>query len=223
MPLADNFFLLVHDGSGRSLLHSRATAYGLAASVLLDLAGTGHIVLRQRLVIARSSIDHPAGLAAGGRIPPPATPLLHHVWEQIQRERQPLDVRTWLAALAPTITDTVGERLGRAGLVRVQEVGVVRRSHRYVPVDRLASAKISAILGSKLASRARLDWDDVLLAGLASATGLQGEILATDQTGAGQAYLGELFQEVRQRYPDILMLFTETEAAVGDAVITHRS
>jgi hypothetical protein len=105
----------------------------------------------------------------------------------------------------------------------MREVGIVRRSHRYVPVDRLAGAKISAILGSKLASRARLEWDDVLLAGLASATGMQGELLATDQTGAGQAYLVELFNEVRQRYPDILTFFTETEAAVGDAVIAHRS
>lgn len=230
MPLADSFFLLVHDESGRARLHSRATAYGLAAALLLELAVSGHVTTRERMLVARASQhiprsieDRAAAMGDGGRVSPPTTPLLHHIWDQVQHEQRPLDVRSWLAALAPSIIDAVAARLILVGFVRVQEVGLVRKTTRYVASERLAGAKISAMLAGKLMSRAQLEWEDVLLAGLVNATGMLDDLLATDHLDTGRRYLTEVFREVRQQRPDILTLLTETEAAIGDAVIAHRN
>jgi hypothetical protein len=220
MSLIEDFYLLAHDNVGRPRLHARAAAIGLAAGVVAELILTGHATIQQR----RLTVPQPPGAEEGTwRYAPPHDPLLQTVWDQICRE--PVhQVRTWLGVLAPTITEAVAARLTDAGLVRPVEVGRLRRTTRYQPIDPDTGTKIKVILGARLIDNdPTIDWPEAVLAGLLRATGLIDDILWRDHAGRGRRYLEAILAGVRQEMPAFTDLFADTEAAVGDAVLTHRT
>lgn len=231
MPLSNEFFLLVHDERGKSRLPARAIGIALAAGVLAELILTGHVHVQDRRVVARPGVPGswpatggPPGNAVVSRYPPPEDSVAHAVFEQIIHEPQAHQVRTWLVVLAPTITDAVAGRLMRLGLVRSEPVGRLRRGVRYVPTDINAGATISVLLARRFTRQdPNLGWEEAVLGGLCRATGLIDQVLYDDTTGAGRRYLGEVMRQVADRAPALIELFANTEAAIGDAVLTHRT
>jgi hypothetical protein len=225
MSLIDNFYLLAHDEDGKPRLHARATAIGLAAAVLADLMLTGHVTITDKRVVptapaAGSTMD--PRMVARQPAPPP-DPLAHTIWDQICHEDNRHQVRTWLGVLTATITEAVATRMARVGVLRPVQVGRIRRTTRYVPVDPDAGMKIKVVLSARLVQHdPNIDWPDAVLGGLLNATGLIDDVLWQDKSGAGHRYLREVLRGIAARVPAFIDLFADTEAAVGDAVLSHR-
>ena len=222
MPIVEDFYLLAHDERGKPRLHTRATAIGLAAGVLAELLLTGHITVADTYVTpAVASVD---GAGRPRQYSPPPDPLGHTVYDQICHEPRRHPVRTWLSVLAPTITESVAVRLDRIGVLHVVEVGRIRKTTRHQPVDPDAGTKVKVVLAARLIRHdPTIDWPDAVLAGLLAATGLISEVLWQDTTGAGHYYLGHLLKQTTHQLPSLAALFADTEAAIGDAVLTHRT
>jgi len=222
---------LAHDERGRSRLHARATGIALAAGVLAELILSGHVTIRDSRVSARplnrvgeAFPDSRAGLIGPDRYPPPADSVGHAVYEQIAHEPQAHQVRTWLGGLAPTITEAVAGRLTRLGLVTTEQTGMLRRTNRYVPIDINAGAAISVRLARRFTRQdPQLDWDDAVLGGLSRATGLINQVLHDDPTGEGRRHLTQVMHQIRVQEPPLIDLLANTEAAIGDAVLAHRT
>ncbi|HET6211591.1 MAG TPA: GPP34 family phosphoprotein [Micromonosporaceae bacterium] len=229
MPLVDDFYLLAHDERGKTRLHARATAIGLAAGVLAELLLTGHIMVRDGNVLPAapapdwSTVD-PQGVGRSRQPAPPPDPLGHTIWDQIWHEPNRHHIRTWLSGLAPTITEAVATRMVRVGTLDAVEVGRIRRTTRYVPADSDAGTKVKVVLAARLVRQdTTLDWPDAVLCGLLVATGLIADVLWQDTTGVGRRYLDHVLRGVAGQMPAFADLFADTEAAVGDAVLAHRT
>jgi hypothetical protein len=231
VPLADDFYLLAHDERGKPRLQARATAIGLAAGVLSELILTGHLSIRDSWVVIGpagsatvSTVEQRIAALEASHYPPPGDSVAHAVFEQIKHEPGIHHVRTWLGVLAPAMNDAVASRLLRLGLVRTEQVGRLRRVMRYVPTDVNAGANVSVRLAYRLTHQdPNLSWDDAVLVGLIKATGLLDDVLYDDPTGAGHQYMAHVMRQVGTHVPALIELFAHTEAAVGDAVITHRT
>lgn len=204
MLLADEFFLIAHnDSRGRARLNPVATGLGLASGLLGELVITGH------LTVASGLID-----VADDR--PPADALSHTVLDQILNEPQHQAVRTWLSFLAQSATESVGERLARAGAVRRQETRrLLRSAVVYVPVDINAAAWPSTRLRALLDEPEPPTVPDALLFGLITATGLTREVLWS----AGPRAHHRLSVLIAALPPPLKELVMHTEAAVGAAVL----
>jgi len=221
MSIVDNFYLLAHDENGKPRVQARVAALGLAASVLAELMLTGHVTIAEQRV--QPTAPPMQSHVAGQRYTPPPDPLGHTVWDQIRHEPNRHQVRTWLGVLAPTITEAVAVRLVRIGALDQVEVGRFRRTTRYVPIDRNAGVKIKAVLASRLIQAdPTIGWSDAVLAGVLHATGLMADVLWQDSGGRGRRYLGEILRDIGAQTPAFIDLFADTEAAVGDAVLSHR-
>jgi hypothetical protein len=202
--VADDMFRLAHrDHDGSPLLHPDVAAVGLAAALLAELVITDRV----RINGGRVTVWNPA---------PPADPLARTVLEQLWGERVTHPVRTWLTFLARTSYDDVGRRLLRAGHVAVRR----RRwgwAVRYVPVNMNTAAWPWARLSDLLRSGHGLDGFDTVLGGLVLAMDLHRQVLLGDA--------GELTDRLRATVTAapaaVRELLCHTEAAAGDAVITH--
>jgi hypothetical protein len=206
VPLADELFLIAHDDTtGRPRLHARAAELGLAGALLGELVLDGRITFHDgRLTV----VDR--------RTPDDA--LAHLVLDQLIAEPQYRTVRIWLAFLAGESVDAVGQRLERAG-----QVNRTRRrwgrAVRYVPVDASAAAWPGHRLRLVLLRGEPLAGTDALLAGLVAATGLSSLVL-WDAPASSHQYLASL---VAALPPPLRDLVAHLEAAVGDAVLSHRT
>ena len=211
MLLAEAFFLVAHeDTSGRPRLHSRAVGLGLGSALLAELLLSGHVTWSEGRVVAHQL----------ARQRPPGDVLLHVVVDRIVAEpAQPL--RTWLSALAADAVGQVAVHLARGGVIRVAGAGRWRRSVRYVPVDSHIAAGPQVRLNWLLIHRQEMGWPDVALAGLCQATGLLEDLIWIDHQGVARAYLAEHMAHARRVLPALVELLEHTEAAVGDAVLTH--
>jgi hypothetical protein len=204
--IADDLFRLAHsDTTGRPRLHPRAAGVGLAAALLAEL-----------MLASRITVQH-GSLAVLDRRPPEDA-LAHTVLEQLVAEPAHRAVRTWLDFFGQTAVDAVGERLYRAGHV-TRVVSRWRRAVSYPPTDMSEAAWPEARLRMQLTRRDRWTWPDIVLAGLVGATGLARQVL-WDAEPAVRQYHAEV---VGWLPPRLAELVAQTEAAVGDAVLSHRT
>lgn len=206
MLLTDELFLVAHDDTtGRPRLHARAVELGLAGGLLAELVLYGRVVVH------------------GGRLTvvdrrPPDDPLAHTILDQLIAEPHYRGVRIWLAFLAGQSVDSVGQRLERAGRV-TRTRRRWGRATRYVPVDISAAAWPAHRLRLFLVRGEPLSLPDTLLAGLVSATGLTSQVL-WDAPPSSHQHLAGL---VAALPPPLRDLIGHLEAAVGDAVLSHRT
>lgn len=208
MQLADEFFRLAHnDRTGRPLLSDGALGLGLAAALLGELAMVGRLTAGDGMIYVLDR--HPT-----------EDPLSHAVLDHLATESEVRDIRTWLAFVGRTAVASVGQRMQRAGAVRPQ---VSRRLFKqatiYVPIDQNAAAAPWARLSTQLRRQEPMNTEDAFLAGLAAATGMAGHILADP----GYEAMNYFRSVMRGLPPTALELLRHTEAAVGEAVLTHRT
>jgi hypothetical protein len=208
MLLADEFFFLSHDDStGRARLHGTAVGLGLAAALLAEL------VLEKRIAVRDGQLAVLDGT-------PPRDALAHATLDQITAEPQSHPLRTWLVFLGQTAREAVGDRLWRAGLVhRETSRRLFRQSLVYPPVDPHRAARTAARLSTRVRLGEPLDLLDVFLVGLAIATGLDQTLLEAAGPN-GYQYARRLAAGLP---PPLRDLLGQTEAAVGDAVLSHRT
>ncbi|MFG3710844.1 GPP34 family phosphoprotein [Micromonospora sp. NPDC047730] len=208
MPLADDFYLLTHsDTSGRPYLNTRAIALGLAAALLAEL------VMENKLKIG------------GGRVVPvsPVTPpsdaLAHMVFEQIVRDPQHHDLRTWLSFLSVTSYDQVAMRLVHAGRLRRAVVrGLLRQREELVPVDSSDAARPAVMLVYHATRRLDFDLAGLTLAYLVDVTGMTPVALEA----ADPNDIAYLRRQLSRLWPPMRELGEEVRTAIGDAVLSHR-
>ena len=204
--LADDFFLLAHDDvSGKARLPARTVGLGLAGALLGELVLFGNIEVHTGAVVV---VDRR----------PPADALAHRVLDHLLAEQDSHSVHTWLAFLAASAAGNVAERLARFGLVTFQESRLPWRSSRWVPADMTVAAIPAVRLRTYLLRSEPLAVPDVVLAGLVAATGLTPTVL-WDLPAVTHRYLDYAMSQL----PDSLhAVISETSAAVGNAIASHR-
>ncbi|UQU66823.1 GPP34 family phosphoprotein [Couchioplanes caeruleus] len=203
--LADDMFRLAHrDSTGAPLLDAHVAGLGLSAALLGELLLTGHVTVRNGLVV----------VADGAA---PSDVLAHSVLDQLVKETGEHPVRTWLAYLGRGAYEDVAGRLERAGHLQAEvSRRLFGRTVRYVPTDMNAAAWPWARLAGLLRRHAQLDDFDILLGGLAIATDLHRVVLI----GEANAFAATIQPLIAEAADPIRELLTHTRAAAGDAVIT---
>ncbi|PSK67597.1 hypothetical protein B0E53_00407 [Micromonospora sp. MH33] len=209
--LADEFFLIAHDDqTGRPRLHDSAIRHGLAAGLLGELAGAGHI-----------TFDRGSLFVLDAR--PPADWLQHLVLDRLVAESQHTATRVWLAYLAETAHDQVAQRLFQAGKVEPQQqrrlFGVLGNVTVHVPTDINVAAWSWARLSQKLRRYEQLEPFDLALAGIAASCRLDQFILDGAPYAAG-AHLRRLLAAAPEPMRDLL---ADLDTAIGHAVLSHRT
>jgi len=208
--LADDFYRLSHhDGTGKPRLHARAIELGCAAAILAELVSSRHIGVQDDQVTV---LDRR----------PPADSLMHLILDQLIAEAaRGHTVRTWLAFLGQQAPEQIAQRLLRAGHVRMEaqrklgrQVGVL-----YVPVDVNVAAWPWAMLSQHLRRHEPLEYEPLCLAGLALASGLHTFVL----DGAPDETFDYLNRAVRNLWTPMRALLFHTQAAIGEAVLAHRT
>ncbi|MGC5661712.1 GOLPH3/VPS74 family protein [Micromonospora sp. WMMD723] len=204
----DFYFLAHHDQTGQPRLFPAAISLGLAAGLLMELHYAGRISFSQGAVhVWRDG-------------PTPADWLQHKILDRMLSEQQNTPVRQWLSFLATTAEEQVAQRMTQAGLLREQTTGPRwRRRTVYVPTDINTAAWPWARLSQQLRNRRDLFEHDVLLAGLVLRTQLDTALL----DGASWLARDYLARLVRQLWPPWPELLGELGAAVGAAVLSHRT
>ncbi|MBB5630137.1 hypothetical protein BJ981_005901 [Sphaerisporangium krabiense] len=195
-------------------LHARLTGLGLAAALLGELMLAGRIAVHKvegetRLLPAGP--PHPgAGAGAGhpehGQDMVTRAVLDHIVAEPSHR------FRTWLQFIARTAHADVATRMTAAALLRPQRM---RLSSRYLPVDANQAAWPVGRLNLAVRRRESLNTQDRVLLGLLVATGVGRHVLWEHNA----AYLAQSAAGLAAPLQELL---AQTEAAVGDAVISRR-
>jgi len=206
--LADDLFCLAHDSvSMKRRLSDRVVRLGLAGALL------GEQVLFRRITVG------------GGQLRvvderPPPDGLAHTVMDYLRAERDVTSVRDWLLFLSRDAYQLVGQRLVREGYVRVEEVRrFLRVTTTYRPVELIRVGYPEARIGKRLRAGSDLELPDIVLAGLARATGLDAYLLK-DTPPAARPFLRRLLAGL----PGSLRgLIDETQAAIGDAVLNART
>lgn len=206
--ISDDFFRLAHnDSSGRPLLHPVALGTGLAAGLLADLVWSGHVDIH----------DGEVWLTPRAGLPLPADRVSVKVHQMLLYERHPLP--TWLEFLATAAVGEVAARLVAAGqLRRVRTRRGLRPAATYVPTDPLEAARPRAVLATRLRSGLSIEPWYVVVGGLMAVTGLDVEVLAGSPEG--RSYLWQLMTQANASMRE---LFAYTDAAVGAAVLAHRT
>lgn len=208
MLLADELFLIAHDDTnGKPKLHARAAGLGLAGGLLAELVLFGKITVESAVL---SVLD---------RYPPPDA-LAHTVLDQLIGEPEHRGVRIWLDFLGQSAAESVGERLARAGVVRRQETRrLLRTSIVYPPVDINAAAWPATRLRSLLDRPEAMTVSDVVLFGLITATNLARQVWWHAEPHS----LQQLTHIVASLPPSLRELVMHVDAAVGAAVLSHRT
>ena len=209
MLLADEFFCVARsDRTGRPLLHPRAFGLGLAGALLGELVLFGRVTIDD----GRICVVHRD---------PPADALAHATLAQLVTLSQHREVRTWLAFLAETATDAVGQRLALAGVWRRAEHRRFGRARvSWLPVDVNVVAWRPVRLARVLTSPGSVGVPDAVLAGLVAVTGLAGAVLW--QPEHREVGMARLSAEVTRLDWPLYHLLAFVEAAVGDAVLAPR-
>lgn len=208
MLLADDFFFLAHhETTGRSRLNDGALGLGMAGALLAEL------VLVERITVADGRVR-----ISDRR--PPDDALAHTVLDHLVNNPTVTAVRDWLRFLRQDANHQVGQRLLRAGQVRTIQVRrLLRTNVGYVPVDINTAAWPAARLAVTLGRGQPLATQDLVLTGLATATGLDTDVLHDVPASAQRA----LPRQLATIPPPLRELLAETETAVGEAVLTHRT
>jgi Golgi phosphoprotein 3 (GPP34) len=207
-PLADEFFRLAHnDVTGKPRLHPRATELGLAAALL------GELLFGNRITLHRGVLEVVDDT-------PPRDAVAHDALDQIVTQPQHTAVRVWLEFLSHGAYQGVAQRLWRAGHLRPETSRrLLRQVVTWRPTDVNTAAWPSARLSHSLSREEPLDQADTFLAGLATATGLDEDLIERGNPGAHH-YLRRLVATAPQQVRELL---AHTHAAVGDAVLSYRA
>ena len=207
--LGDDFYRLAHhDVTGKPRLNSLATKVGCAAALLAELVGTRHVAIEDTAV---SVVDRH----------PPEDSLMHLVLDHlIKEEGRRHDVSTWLTFLSKDACTQIAERLLRGGHVRMTPVRKLGRQTGvlYVPVDINQAALPWALLSQQIRRHQPMNYNDLALAGLTVATGLE-KLLLID---APSETLEFLQSQVSTLWPPMTSLLRYTHEAIGAAVLAHR-
>ncbi|MEU1881084.1 GPP34 family phosphoprotein [Streptosporangium sp. NPDC020072] len=201
--LADDLFFVMHDNStGRLRLHARLAGLGLAAAILgeLMLAGRTTVGLAAgqiRLVVLDTA---PPGDAVT------RTALDHIIAEPAHR------LHTWLQFFARTALADVAARMTADGLLRPPGR---RPSRRQAPVDVNIAAWPGGRVNLAIQRREPLNVQDNVLLGLLVVTGGSRLVLWEQNPG----YLSD---SVAALPAPLQELIAQTEAAVGDSIISRR-
>jgi Golgi phosphoprotein 3 GPP34 len=201
--LANDLFFVMHDNAtGRMRLHARLTALGLAAAILGELMLAGRITVELaagqiRLVVLDAA---PPGDALT------QTALDHIVAEPSHR------FGTWLQFLARTALADVAARMTADGLLRPPGR---RPSRRQVPIDVNIAAWPGGRVNLAMQRRKPLSVQDGVLLGLLVATGGNQLVLWEQNPG----YLSDSITALPAPLQELI---AQTEAAIGDSVISRR-
>ena len=201
--MANDLFFVMHDNTtGRMRLHARLTGLGLAAAILGELMLAGRITVelaagQMRLVVLDAA---PPGDALT------QTALDHIVAEPSHR------FCTWLQFLARTALADVAARMTADGLLRPPGR---RPSRRQVPVDVNTAAWPGGRVNLAIQRRQPLSVQDGVLLGLLVATGGNQLVLWEQNPTYLSASITALPAPLQE-------LIAQTEAAVGDSVISRR-
>ncbi|HEU5355202.1 MAG TPA: GPP34 family phosphoprotein [Actinocrinis sp.] len=205
--LADDFFLMAHEeSSGKPRLAERIAGLGLAAALLGELVLAGRIELREGTVAVLES--GPCDDVLSGR-----------VLDFLKQEQHP--TRTWLTFFSQSAHTEVARRLVADGSLTRETRKRPWQSGRWLPVSPKVATRPTALLCTQLIRGHDLDRQDLLLVGLLRVTGLDQPVLwevrhsAPDALRRAGALLGSLGTSFTE-------LITQTEAAVGSAIATHR-
>jgi hypothetical protein len=208
--LADDYYRLAHDDvTGKPRLHSTAMDMGCAAALLAELIRDRRIVVEEGAVVVTDR-------------KPPDDSLMHTVLDQlVAEEGRRHDVRTWLTFLSKEAAQQIAQRLLRGGHVRMTAVRKLGRQTGvvYVPVDMNEAARPWALLSQRLRRHEPLGYDELSLAGLARATGLESLLL----DGAPATTFEFLNHQVGTLWPPMRWLLFHTHASIGGAVLAHRT
>jgi len=204
--LADDLYLMAHhELTGRPFVQPRALGTGLAGGLLAELMLGASIGLG------------PDGAVLSSRTWP-ADELARQVRDQIAAEHEPRLVRDWLLFLARTAADDVAQRLARSGYVTRVGRRVPWRPGRWIPVDPDWAFSPLLRVRAALDPARPLPAYGAVLAGLATACGL-GFRLDQYQASAGR----RLDEALAQLNPRLRELVAQTQAAVDNAVLSHRA
>jgi len=204
---ATDFWMLAHhERSGQVLVPERVVAVGLAAALLAELLVEDRIGFERQMVAPTSAY-------------PPRDAVAHQILDQIHGEDR-LPIQVWLRHLAQTAYEAVGGRLVRQRLVqRVEDRRLLGRSRvTYRPVDANKAGWPAARLHIFLLEQRVFTEADVILAGLAKATGLHHPALE----GGGHLAERYLDAQLAGARPLFRELFAHTAAVVGSTVMSGR-
>lgn len=203
--LADGLYLLAHDDtSGRPCLHARALGVGLAGALLAELMLDGMVTVRGGglIVTARAA---------------PKDQLACNLLAGLVNEPGCLPVRDWLAFLAPRAAGSVARRLAADGYLAHVPSRRPWKAGRWMPVD--ADSAFAPVIRVRSVLEARpATVPDVVLAGLAAASGLSARLLPYGPPD-GRRHLSDA---VLRLSPQLRELLAQTQASVDGALLSHR-
>jgi hypothetical protein len=205
--LADELFLLAHDDvTGRPRVGPRVLGLGLAGALLGELVLCGRVTLRRGVLVVVDAR-------------PPSDAVAHMVLDQLLREPLPHGVRDWLVFLAVSAPQRVAERLASAGLITRSRSRRPWVHGRWVPADMNIAFAPLARLRMLVEEGRAMSAPEVSLAGLVVATGLAPIVLWSTSPHAA----GYLDHAVSTLAEPLGVLVAQTQAAVGNAVLSHRT
>lgn len=209
--IGDDYFWIAHsDATGAPRAHRKAVGLGCAAAMLADLTITEHVrAFDNRLLILDAAV-------------PPDDAQNHLLMELLVREKgRRHTLRTLLAFLSVKAVEDIASRLQRANHLSIHEITRLGRKvgSRYLPTDINRAAAPWALLSTRLRREEPLTEVGLVLAGLISATGLDKFVL----DGAPASAYEALHKQLSNLTDPMRELLFHTRAAVGDAVLSHRT
>lgn len=203
--IASDLFVIAHrDWDGKPLLPPRVMGLAMAGALLGELALLGRVGVRDGgLIIVNDA--------------PPAEELTRAVLRQLLGQPGPLPVRDWIAYLASDSATAVGDRLARAGVVRVSKRF---RGCRYVPVDSTDAFFTAGRLAIMLENGShRFSLPQATLIGLVDAAGLL-EQLPTLRPAANRRFVAAVVQSLTWPLDGLV---AETSGVIENAILTGRT
>lgn len=207
MRVADEFFQIGHDQEGEPRIRTGALRLGLAGGLLAELAWVGAL-----------AVDGDVLWPVEGR--PPGDGLAHLTLDRVAAEPEHRQVRTWLAFLGQDAAELVAARLVRGrswSRLESRRLGRTTVAHR--PVDSSRAGWPQARLWAAAQDGEPFPEPDRVLAGLVGATGLSWLVFRD----AGPHAAEHVTREKDRLPPPLRDLVDQVAAAVGDAVLTHRT
>ena len=243
--LADDFFLMTHDGlTDKPRLSGRILGLGLAGALLGELILLGAVdIVDDNLVPIADPPTLPIALN-DDPAPDEGEPTSRNFLDEIigmLYEEQRLPVRDWLTYLGQQAPDRVGERLGSENLAyfKPARLSMLGSAGRWLPTD-TNTARFPAIDVKLKIHNGKADTHHLMLLGLTAATGLNNEslweirdllqdpaLLARTLSPLGLPLerdpedLKKTVDRLRRRLP-LRGLLAHLEAVVGSAVISQR-
>lgn len=225
-PLADDYWMAAHDKpNGDALLSPKPLGIGLAAALLAELVMTNWLDVDDQGLMYL----HPMAATH----PPPEDVAMRGVLIPLLREAEAVAARygdapppgmsadDWIQHLhAGEAQNLIEQRLGAAGQIRRENRGRLFRAARVVlvPVSGSTAGWPSARITTSLRDVGELAEQDLTLAGLIVATGLQSESFA----GIGRRERDYLIRQTQAKMrPALRALVMRAETAVGRLVMTR--